>query len=192
MSAERLAVVAGAAGAAGAAVALVAVAPPVDAAAETSLVAHMLQHLALVLVAAPLLGFGLPLRLPGRWAAWAVAGVGLSSAALWAWHAPALFNAAVSSTPLHMAEHASFLGTAVLLWAVAARRGAGVLVVFAATVPATALGAALALSGHAWYAAYPSVGDQQAAGALMWAAGSVPGLAAAGLLFAGWLRTAAA
>jgi cytochrome c oxidase assembly factor CtaG len=81
----------------------------------------------------------------------------------------------------------------VLLWAAVAapaRRGVGVLALFAATLPATALGAALTLSGHPWYSSYPSLADQRVAGALMWAAASVPGLAGAALLFAWWLSGA--
>jgi cytochrome c oxidase assembly factor CtaG len=179
---------------AGGAFALAALAPPVDAAAESSLVAHMVQHLVLVTVAAPLLGFGLPLPCGRRaWAAWAVAAVAASSAVLWAWHAPGLFDAAVSHAPVHGAEHLTMLGTAVVLWSVVAgpgrrhRSGVGVLAVLAASVPATALGAALTLAGHPWYSAYPSLDDQRVAGALMWAAGSVPGLAGGALLFAWWL-----
>jgi putative membrane protein len=181
---------------AGALVAVLAVSPPFDAAADSSLVTHMVQHLLLVTVAAPLVGFGLPWA-PGRrrWGGWAVGGVVLSSAALWGWHAPGPFDAAVQHLPLHVLEHVSFLGTATLLWSVAwgpgrrGRAGVGVLLVFAATVPATGLGAALTLAGRPWYSAYPSLADQRVAGALMWAAGSVPVLLAAALLFAWWLSS---
>lgn len=176
--------------------AVLAVSPPVDAAAHRSLVAHMVQHLVLVTVAAPLLGFGLPLPFGRRrWLGWVAASVVVSTAALWAWHAPALFDAAAESVPLHVAEHLSFLGSAVLLWSVVAgpgrraRAGLGVLAVFAATMPATLLGGAMTLAGRPWYAAYPSLADQRIAGALMWAAGSAPGLLAAALLFAWWLST---
>jgi putative membrane protein len=181
----------------GVVVAMVAVAPPVDGWAERSLTAHMVQHLLLVTVAAPLLG----LAPPRSWHAYPssrrvnvprMIGAGvLSSVALWVWHAPAPFDAAVGSAPLHAAEHVSFLATATLLWASVAGRGFGVLVVFAATMPATVLGAALTLSRSPWYAHYPRLADQQVAGALMWAAGSVPGLVAAAALFAMWLSAAA-
>jgi len=176
--------------------AALAVSPPVDAAGEHSLVAHMVQHLVLVTVAAPALGFGVPWA-PGRrrWGPWMAAGVVVSSLALWVWHAPALFDAAERHVGLHVLEHVSFVATSTLLWAVAwgpggwrrARAGVGVFALFAATLPATALGAALTLTGHAWYAAYPSLADQRIAGALMWAAGSAPGLLGAALLFAWWL-----
>jgi putative membrane protein len=179
--------------------AALALSPPVDAAASRSLVVHMVQHLVLVTVAAPALGFGVPWA-PGRrhWGAWLTAGVVASSLALWVWHAPALFDAAERHVALHMLEHLSFLGTATLLWAVAwgpgawrrARAGLGVFGLFAATLPAIVLGAALTLAAGPWYAAYPSLADQRIAGALMWAAGSAPGLVGAALLFAWWLSGA--
>ena len=36
--------------------------------------------------------------------------------ALWAWHIPALFQATLTSEPVHIAQHASFFLTAVLFW----------------------------------------------------------------------------
>lgn len=178
MSAERWA------GVVGALVAVAAVSPPFDAAAERSLTAHMIQHLTLVTVAAPVLGFAL--RRPVRGWVMAACVVG-SSAALWLWHAPALFDAADAHVLLHMAEHLTLLATAVALYAVVWQTGSGVLALFAATLPATVLGAAMTLAGHPWYAAYPRLDDQRVAGALMWAAGSAPGLLAAAIAFAVWL-----
>jgi putative membrane protein len=103
--------------------------------------AHMLQHLLLLMVAAPLLCLGLPLvpilhGLPTdtlhRWAkplfarpactrlcrwlagpivAW-VAFVGST----WAWHIPALYEQALASKFWHYAQHACFLATALAFW----------------------------------------------------------------------------
>ena len=47
----------------------------------------------------------------------------LQAVALWAWHLPVLYQAALSSWPLHALEHAAFLGTAALFWSVAVRCG---------------------------------------------------------------------
>jgi putative membrane protein len=121
---------------AGVAVAVLAVSPPVDAAADGSLPAHMAQHLALTMVAAPLIALGAPvaagLRLLGpqrrraavhivhgraariaggplvAWAAYA--------AAIWVFHFSRLFDEAATNDWLHAAEHMTFLVTAVLFW----------------------------------------------------------------------------
>jgi putative membrane protein len=109
--------------------------------ADELLSAHMVQHLLLVMIAAPLLVLGQPLAvlawaLPRRgrlsvarawhrarplrmaWAwvslpavAWAVHLV-----TFYAWHLPSLYQAAVADEALHALEHGLFLGTAVLFW----------------------------------------------------------------------------
>jgi putative membrane protein len=114
---------------------------PLDALGTALFSAHMVQHLVLVLVAAPLLVLGAPL-VPFLWAlprstrhalaawwpratplraAWRtishpVAAWVLHTAALWIWHLPALYQAALQSAQVHAAEHASFLATALLFW----------------------------------------------------------------------------
>jgi cytochrome c oxidase assembly factor CtaG len=98
----------------------------------------MLQHLVLILVAAPLLVFGAPERvalwafpLPARrrLGGWAHAlgralgplgrpgpAVAMATAGLWIWHVPALYDLAVERGALHALEHLTFLLTAVLFW----------------------------------------------------------------------------
>jgi putative membrane protein len=123
---------------------------PLDALSSALASAHMVQHLLLLLAAAPLLALsapssailrGSPLavrRASGRWrrrlglthgnlgvlrhpvAVWL-----LSVGVLWFWHAAAPYDAALDSEFLHVLEHASFLVTAVLFWhAVIGVRGA--------------------------------------------------------------------
>jgi putative membrane protein len=119
----------------------VALVSPLDALGGALFSGHMVQHLVLVLGAAPLLALGAPLlgwlwALPpgGRRAvargwhrapalralaralshpasAWL-----LHAGVLWAWHVPGLYDAAVASDVVHAAEHASFLFTAFLFW----------------------------------------------------------------------------
>lgn len=114
---------------------------PLDPVGEALFSAHMVQHLVLVLVAAPLLMFGAPQvalawALPRRarrslqpwWrrrvglrTAWRIlssAGVSWSLFALvlWLWHLPVLYQAALRSELIHAAEHLSFLGAALLFW----------------------------------------------------------------------------
>jgi putative membrane protein len=120
---------------------VVAIVSPLDALADALFSAHMVQHLVLMLVAAPLLAMSravragfwvLPLRARRQFArAWVAAprfraGVdGLSrrgiaflllSISLWVWHVPLFYDAAVSDELLHGLEHASFLGGSLLFW----------------------------------------------------------------------------
>ena len=78
-----------------------------------------------------------------------------------------------TSRPSTPSSTLSFLGAGLLFWgalaaAVASRRGAGVVAMFVAALPGTALGAALTLAPRPWYPAYPSLEDQQLAGVVMW------------------------
>lgn len=120
---------------------LLALVSPLDAAAEALFSAHMVQHLILIAVAAPLLVLGEPLlpllwafaphvrRRVGRW--WvratvlpAVAGVLTAPALVWvlhvgalcAWHLPGPYDLALRHPAVHAVEHATFLATATLFW----------------------------------------------------------------------------
>ena len=116
---------------------------PLDALSGSLASAHMVQHLLLLLVAAPLLALsapssailrGSPLalrRASGRSrrrlglthgnlgvlrhpaAVWL-----LSVGVVWFWHAAAPYDATLDNQLLHVLEHASFLVTAVLFWQV--------------------------------------------------------------------------
>jgi putative membrane protein len=202
---------------------------PLDAAADHLLSAHMAQHLLLVVVAAPLLVVGSPMLamsrvLPERWRQGArrwgrsrttrvsqrtltnpIASLLLVTAVLWAWHVPPLYEAAVEDPVLHLVEHASFLGTALLFWWVALQpsgprrlpHGADVLYVFAGALQSGALGALFTFASSPIYPLYARrtatlglspLADQQLAGLLMWVPSFVVYLLAAGALFVAWLR----
>jgi putative membrane protein len=208
---------------------LVALVSPLDAAGGALFTAHMLQHLLLMAVAAPLLVLGAPqvglawglprrgraaaarwwhalgLRALFRGLAHPLAAFALHAGALWAWHLPGAYDAALAHEGVHALEHASFLGTAALFWWVALhpagrlRRspGAAVLYAFAMAMASGALGALLAFSEAPWYAAHlqsaaawglTPAADQQLAGLVMWIPGGVPYLAAAVWLLLQWLR----
>jgi cytochrome c oxidase assembly factor CtaG len=108
----------------------------------------------------------------------------LHAIALWLWHAPLLFAAAVENPFVHAAQHISFLGTALLFWwALLAGHGGrlgyggAVLYVFTTAIHTSALGAWLTFSPKVWYAPYlataPSwhltaLEDQQIGGLIMW------------------------
>ena len=204
-----------------------AVAPPMDRAAAQLFSMHMVQHELLMLVGAPLLIVGRPIvpwlwALPDRlrpgagaglsrpavsrlWrmltapiAAWALHGV-----AIWVWHLPVLYEAAVLDEAVHAFQHATFVGTAVLFWwglvygrYGRAAYGASALYVFVTSVHTGILGALFTLSDGPFYAIYAeraaaagidAVADQQLAGLYMWIpAGLVLTLFGLGLIVA-WL-----
>lgn len=190
--------------------------------------AHMVQHELLMALAAPLLVLGRPLvpllwALPMRWrrrlggwtkvsavrggwrtvsapfAAWL-----LHAAALWLWHLPAPYTAALASESMHALQHASFLGTGLLFWwALLHGRegrmgyGASVFYLFATAMHSSALGALLTLAPSPWYGAYEGataawgltpLEDQQLAGLIMWIPAGFAYLVAGLVLVAAWMR----
>jgi len=129
----------------------VALVSPLDALAEALASAHMVQHVVLILVAAPLLALsapssallrGSPLavrRATSRWrrrlrpadqrlrvAGGPVTVWLLHVAVVWLWHASVPYDAAVANPWLHVLEHATFLVTGIWFWRViiGARGGA--------------------------------------------------------------------
>mgnify|MGYP000974786984 CR=1 FL=1 len=106
---------------------------------ERLLSAHMIEHELIMAVAAPLLVLSKPLpifvwALPHRWRAAVslpvIASVGrpfrwltlpavatvLHALTIWLWHAPPLFNAALSFEWIHIAQHVSFVIAALCFW----------------------------------------------------------------------------
>jgi putative membrane protein len=190
--------------------------------------AHMIQHEVLMVFAAPLLVLGKPIpvllgALPRsllRWTlklrnyptvrsiserclnpliAWVIHAV-----ALWAWHAPALFQASLKSNLVHAVQHASFLGSALLFWAAtfpASKRpvnyGVGVLYMFTTALQSGALGALLTIARTPWYPIYITttsawglspLEDQQLGGLIMWIPAGVVYIVAGLVCFALWLK----
>lgn len=215
--------------AAGFAVLVLALVSPLHRLGEVLFSAHMVQHEVLMTLAAPLLVMSRPV-VPFLWAvpmgvrrvvggaatrSW-FAGVwrllslpsiatALHGVAIWAWHAPPLYNATLTSEWVHAAQHASFLGTALLFWwslIHGSRRrdgyGLAVILVFFTAVHTTILGALLTLSDTPWYSSYTPyltslwnlspLEDQQLGGLIMWIPATVAYLVAALALFLGWIR----
>jgi cytochrome c oxidase assembly factor CtaG len=134
----------------------------------------------------------------------------LQAAALWLWHAPALFDLALASDSWHAIQHLSFLMSALVFWTAmlgrrgrsgaTAQRGVAALCLFATSVVSGALGALMAFSDSPWYAGYSALGmapfgltpaeDQQIAGLIMWVPGGLVHAVAALLLVRTMLRPA--
>ncbi|HEY0823810.1 MAG TPA: cytochrome c oxidase assembly protein [Ramlibacter sp.] len=182
---------------------------PLDALANRLFSAHMVQHELLMVVAAPLLVLARPLA-AWTWAlpaarrrtvgalfqhrGWAVPWTALTdplgafalhAIALWAWHIPAAFDAALRSEALHIAQHFSFLVTGLFFWWSVlghdprGRYGPGHSTgyLFATMMHTSALGALLSLAPTPWYAPYVAhaaalgvdpVDDQQLGGLVRW------------------------
>jgi putative membrane protein len=128
---------------------VVALMSPLDALSDALFSVHMVQHLSLIVVAAPLLVLGAPevalvWSLPSSWRsavghvertlARAVVGdergtgrgpavvLVLATAVLWMWHAPGLYDLALRNDAIHTTEHVGFLATSILFWATVLRR----------------------------------------------------------------------
>jgi cytochrome c oxidase assembly factor CtaG len=212
-----------------------ALASPVEAFAGLLLSAHMVQHMLLMLVVPQLLLLGQP-ALPLLWGlprdarrywvgpvlrqpwlracwgglTWLPVSWGLFVLSNWLWHAPPFYELSLRSGAAHAAEHACFLGTALLFWwpviqpypsqarsTTTWSRWAVLPYLFLAEVQNTVLSALLTFSGRVFYphyAAAPRLGggtaleDQALAGVIMWVPGSFAFLLpllwnATGLLF---------
>jgi putative membrane protein len=122
---------------------LAALASPIDSYASISFTAHMVQHMLLTVVAAPLLMLGAPIRpllrgLPAVVRSAVVrplarapvvrrivhllrhplVAAALYVGGLYAWHVPGLYDAAVADARVHVLEHAWFFLSALLFWSV--------------------------------------------------------------------------
>lgn len=216
--------------AAGMAALVFALCSPLDTLSAALFSAHMVQHETMMLIAAPLLVFGRPLgiwiwalpqaarrqvgravRAPGFARAWRrltapLAGWLMHAAALWGWHTPVLFEAALAHWWVHTLQHTSFMVSALVFWwsvfgeGVSRRSGGhAMLSVFTTMVHTSALGALIALAPGLWYPSYiepatalgiDALHDQQAGGLIMWVPGAIAYLIGGLAIAARWLASA--
>ena len=170
---------------------------PLPAVARHSFAAHMTMHIAVVAVAAPLIAVALagtrvdPVRLvPGLLPAIPISLIEL--AGVWAWHVPALHQAARQHSEVFLIEQATFLGAGTLLWIAAIggdreqrriRAGAGVAALLFTSMHMTLLGALFALAGrplfphHGIANASAAITDQHLGGVIMLLVGGASYLA---------------
>lgn len=178
-----------------------ALSPPVEARADATLAAHMVQHVALTMVAAPLLAAGLgsaPVarlgipRVPPL-VAWL-----LFAATGWLVHFTPLFQMATESLPVHVFEHAVLLGGGLLFWAQVVGPAATMshplrlLYLVVAMPQNTFVALAIFSTRRVLYRHYGSgpeaLADQRLAGGIMWVAGDLVLLAAILVTAAAWAR----
>jgi putative membrane protein len=209
---------------------VLAIVSPIDRLSELYFSVHMGQHELLMIVAAPMIVIGRPLAtvlfgLPSTWRSEVGRALGqpavkagwralthpllvlfLHAVALWVWHIPVLFEAALRSDAVHTVEHLCFFGTACLFWWAVVhgrygRAGYGVSVayVFVTALHSSVLGALLSVADRPWYALYArraetiggdAMEDQQLAGLIMWVPAGLIFLVVGLALFAAWLGAA--
>jgi putative membrane protein len=203
---------------------------PLDALSSSLFSAHMVQHLMLILVGAPLLVFGAPvvpmmLSLPrsvrsvmrsiervrvveaaSRAVTKPLVVLALHSIALWAWHLPTPYQAALGDDGLHGVEHITFVATAMLFWALVIGRrrrrrvgyGPAILLTFVTALQSAALGVVLTFASTVLYPVHAgraeawglsALEDQQLAGAIMWIPAGIVYLGVMCALFVGWMRS---
>jgi putative membrane protein len=180
--------------------------------------AHMVQHLALQLVWAPIFVFGLqpfmvrkllpagPLRRLVHRITRPGPAFAIYNGTIWIWHIPWLYNLALFSHEWHIVEHLLFMSTAVIFWwpllspAPEIPRpafGSQMMYVFFNMVAMKALGIIISLQDEMIYTYYLQVprvfglsplGDQQVGGLLMWLPGGMLLWGGLGYVFAQWAR----
>lgn len=208
---------------------VIALVSPIDSLGVQLFSAHMVQHELMMIVAAPLLVMSRPFgiwmwAMPEDWRNPAMAAVrwcGIAmpwniltnslvawivhALALWVWHVPAFFNAALTDNTVHTWQHFSFLVSALLFWWTVFRDGVtrsgcgtAILYLFTTMLHTGALGALLTFSGTPWYSGYLSTStflgwdplvDQQLGGLIMWIPGGLVYIGAALVLGARWLQS---
>jgi len=190
--------------------------------------AHMIEHGVLMAVAAPLIAISRPYgaimwALPARWRrlgavpadsyamrTWLfvshplVASV-IHGFAIWAWHVPYLYEAALEQPTMHRLQHLSFFLTALLFWWSmfhGARRdrshALALLCLFITSLHTGALGLVIGLANRLWIPGQSAnaaawgltpLEDQQLAGLVMWVPMGIVYTVAALFVAARWIGT---
>lgn len=178
-------------GAAAVAVLAIAFVSPLCALSAALFSARVVHHVLLVAVAAPLIAAAWP----GRRAVPPAMPFAAFTAALWLWHLPAAYDAALGNVAVYWAMQATLLATAVLFWRAVLHPGRGVgaalLAVWAGFVQMALLGALLTLAPDPLYAIHAvaplawgmtPLGDQQLGGLIMWVPAGLPFAVIGGLV----------
>lgn len=167
-------------GLAGVAILAIAFLSPLCALSSALFSARVLHHVLLVAVAAPLLAMARPARRKNA------AGLPFlaATAALWLWHLPPAYDAALWNMAIYWLMQASLMITAWFFWrsVFSQPAGSGLGWVFLAYLQMGMLGAILTLTPNSLYAAHATapllwsltpLSDQQLGGLIMWMPASV-------------------
>ena len=181
---------------------------PLPVLAQRAFSAHMMMHMTVVAVAAPLIAMGVaggsldPVRRMPRLFSPIPASL-VEFVIVWAWHAPALHHAARHNAAVFMAEQGTFLLSGLFLWLSVfggamtqrhARRASGLIGLLLTSMHMTLLGALLALTPRPLYhdtaglSALTPIQDQHLGGAIMLLIGGLSYLAGGLWIMAGLLR----
>ncbi|MBI3979963.1 MAG: cytochrome c oxidase assembly protein, partial [Chloroflexi bacterium] len=194
---------------------------PLDVLADQYLFsAHMVQHMMLTMLAAPLLLMGTPgwLLQPlarsgtvvriARSALFPVVAFSLLNAVFSVSHVPWIYELALAAKPVHIALHAAYLSTALLFWwPLLSPVGdlprlpypLQIVYLFLHTVPTAIVGALIGLSDRILYPSYAAaprlwsitpLADQQIAGLIMWVGGLTIDLVILTAVFFSWAAAA--
>lgn len=165
--------------------------------------AHMVQHLTLTFIVAPLLLIGTPgwmlrptLRVPAiaaiaRWLTRPAIAFVLFNVAIAGWHLPPLYNIAMAYHPIHIVEHLTFMATAVIMWwpllsplpeLPRLAYPGQMLYCFLMSIPMSVVAICISLANHVLYPAYEAapriwgilpLQDQMIGGLIMWIPGGL-------------------
>jgi len=182
---------------------------PLPSLAQQAFSAHMLMHMSIVAIAAPLIAMGIagarwdPVRYaPGLFVPISASIVEL--VVVWVWHAPALHHLARHGSGVWLLEQGTFLLSGLLLWLSVfggdvtrrhAMRGSGLAGLLLTSMHMTLLGALLALTPRPLYhdatglAGMTAIQDQHLGGATMLLVGGIVYLAGGLWITVGLLRT---
>ena len=192
---------------------------PLDAIGDRYLFSvHMVQHLFLTMVGAPLLLIGTPgvllkplirprpIFLLAKFLTHPFMAFFLFNADFWLWHIPALYDATLTHEGIHILEHITFIVFGVISWwpvfsplsedLPPLSTGGQVLYLFFSGMPVVALGAGLTFAGplYAPYLEVPrlwglsAATDQQLGGLIMWVPGNIIYIIIVSILFIRWMQ----
>lgn len=180
--------------------------------------AHMVQHLLLTLIMAPLLLVGTPAFLvrpllkyrpvyaTARALTSPLVGFAVYNVVMAGWHLPKLYNWALENHTVHIVQHLMFIASAVMVWWPVAdpvpelsriTTPVRMVYLFALGIPMSIISALITLSAnplYTWYEAAPRIfnistlGDQQFGGLIMWVPGMMVYWVAITIIFFRWSR----
>ncbi len=181
---------------------------PLDAWAEQSATAHMIQHMSMMVLIAP--AFALARPLPQYYKAVGKLGKPclkwvfqltqhpthcaiIHGVVIWFWHIPYFYMLAVNNPWIHIIEHACFLMSAIWFWwsclhAYSRYVSKALLALLVTLMHTGFLGALMTFANAPFYGEARSLEDQQLAGLIMWVVGGIPYIIAAIWVGNRWYR----